>query len=185
LTYNIASSIILQIMLQSGARWFGLTLLASSVFTLPVAAQSVLPADLGRSPDSYIGIGGAIGLNGNTTSLGTGGITVVSKVRFSDNLSLHDATVLFGEGAATSMIVATVDLPIRNSSGQTIASPFIGAGAQLRYADGLYISPAVSGGVDVPFSPNLTGTVRLNAGFPNNRPADVGFLIGVGYSFGK
>jgi hypothetical protein len=151
----------------------------------PVQAQSALPTDYYQTPDSYIGIGGAIGLNGNTTSLGTGGVTVLSKLRFSDNLSLHDATVLFGEGAATSMIVLTADLPIRNNEGRTIAAPFIGGGVMLRYADGLSVSPAISGGVDIPLSNNFTGTVRVNAGFPSNRNADVGVLVGVGYSFGK
>jgi hypothetical protein len=151
----------------------------------PVQAQSALPLPNSQSPDSYIGIGGVIGVDGNTTALGTGGITVVSKVRFTNNLSLHDATVLFGSGAATSMIIVSADFPIRNSAGQTIAAPFIGGGAQLRYAEGVYINPAISGGVDIPMSSNFTGTVRLNAGFPSNRPADIGVLFGVGYSFGK
>jgi hypothetical protein len=151
----------------------------------PAMAQSALPIESFQSPNSYIGIGGAIGVNGNTTSLGSGGLTVVSKLRFTDNLSLHDATVLFGREAATSMIILSADFPIRNSEGRTIAAPFIGGGAQLRYADGLFVSPAVSGGVDIPMSSNFTGTVRLNAGFPNNRSADVGLIIGAGYSFGR
>jgi hypothetical protein len=148
-------------------------------------AQSVVPIESFQSPNSYIGIGGAIGVNGNTTSLGTGGLTIVSKLRFTDNLSLHDATVLFGREAATSMIILSADFPIRNSAGKTIAAPFIGGGAMLRYADGLYVSPAVSGGVDIPMSSNFTGTVRLNAGFPSSRSADVGLIIGAGYSFGQ
>jgi hypothetical protein len=151
----------------------------------PAMAQSALPIESFQSPNSYIGIGGAIGVNGNTTSLGTGGLTVVSKLRFTDNLSLHDATVLFGREAATSMIILSADFPIRNSEGRTIVAPFIGGGAQLRYADGLFVSPAVSGGVDIPMSNNFTGTVRLNAGFPNNRSADVGVIVGAGYTFGR
>jgi hypothetical protein len=164
---------------------FGGLVVFSALGTSPVRAQSALPTDDSRAPDSYIGLGGAIGVNGNTTSLGTGGLAVLSKVRFTDNLSLHDATILFGSGAATSMIVLTTDFPIRNNAGQTIAAPFIGGGAMLRYSEGLYISPAVSGGVDIPLSNNFTGTVRLNAGFPNNRSADLGVIIGAGYSFGK
>jgi hypothetical protein len=171
------------------ARLFSLSF-ASLVFVdalgnTPAMAQSVLPIESFQSPNSYIGIGGAIGINGNTTSLGSGGITIVSKLRFTDNLSLHDATVLFGREAATSMIILSADFPIRNSEGKTIAAPFIGGGAQLRYADGLFVSPAISGGVDIPMSDNFTGTVRLNAGFPSNRSADLGVIIGAGYSFGK
>ncbi len=165
---------------------FGGLVVCNILGASPVLAQSAIPLDSIQSPNSYIGIGGTIGVNGeNTTSLGTGGITIVSKLRFTDNLSLHDATVLFGSAPATSMIVLTTDFPIRNSAGQTIAAPFIGGGVQLRYADGLYINPALSAGVDVPLSNNFTGTMRINAGFPSNRNAEVGVIFGLGYSFGR
>jgi hypothetical protein len=163
----------------------GLASLAA-VNTSPVAAESApLPENIGYQNNGYIGIGSAIGLGGNTTALGTGGVAILTKVRFSDNLSLHDATILFGGGAATSMIIVSADLPIRNATGQTIVSPFIGGGAMLRYDRGLSISPAISGGIDIPVSQNFTGTVRVNAGFPANRNADVGILAGVGYNFGS
>jgi hypothetical protein len=171
----------------------GLTSLAI-ISTPPVAAESVLSSQNdGYQNNGYIGIGSAIpvqegyanGLNGNTTALGTGGIVILTKVRFSDRLSLHDATILFGGGVPTSMIIVSADFPIRNDAGQTIISPFIGGGAMLRYDRGLSISPAISGGIDLPISKNFTGTVRLNAGFPNNRNADVGILAGVGYNFGN
>jgi hypothetical protein len=156
------------------------------VSTLPVAAESVPASENGGYQNNgYIGIGSAIGLSGNTTALGTGGIVILTKVRFSDRLSLHDATILFGGGVPTSMIIVSADFPIRNDAGQTIVSPFIGGGAMLRYDRGLSISPAISGGIDLPISKNFTGTVRINAGFPNNRNADVGILAGVGYNFGS
>jgi hypothetical protein len=176
-------------MLQYFVRLFSLSLASlvayNALATTPAMAQSALPVESFQSPNSYIGIGGAIGVNGNTTSLGSGGLTIVSKLRFTDNFSLHDATVLFGQEAATSMIILTADFPIRNSEGKTVVVPFIGGGTQLRYANGLFISPAVSGGVDIPLSNNFTGTVRLNAGFPSNRSADVGVIVGAGYSFGR
>ena len=151
-----------------------------------VAAESVpVSPNSGYQNNGYIGIGSAIGLGGNTTALGTGGIVILTKVRFSDYLSLHDATILFGGAAATSMIIVSADFPIRNDEGKTIVSPFIGGGAMLRYDRGLSISPAISGGIDLPISKNFTGTIRLNAGFPNNRNADVGILAGVGYNFGS
>ena len=58
------------------------------------SAQSVPTTKNIGAPNSYIGTGGAIGLSGSTTSLGTGGFPILSKVKFTDNLSLHDATVL-------------------------------------------------------------------------------------------
>ena len=162
-----------------------LTILAA-VCGSPVAAESAPTAgNIGYQNNGYVGIGSAIGLGGNTTALGTGGVPILSKVRFSDSFSLHDATILFGGGAATSMVIVSADFPIRNDAGQTVFSPFIGGGAMLRYNQGLSISPAISGGVDIPISKNFTGTVRLNAGFPEHRQADVGFLVGIGYNFGS
>ena len=152
---------------------------------LPVAAQPDLATKNIGVPNSYIGIGSALGLGGNTTSLGSGGLVILSKLKFTDSLSLHDATIILGNSAATSMIILSADFPIFNNSGQTIISPFIGGGAMLRYDRGLYISPAISGGIDIPISRNLTGTLRINAGFPSNRNTDVGILVGAGYSFGN
>jgi hypothetical protein len=160
----------------------GLAIVAAVCAPLNAAAEPV--AEQSYQNNGYLGIGGAIGLNGNTTSLSTGGVVVLSKVRLSNNFSLHDATVLFGSAAATSMIIVTADLPIRNSTGQTVVSPFIGGGAMLRYDQGLSISPAISGGIDIPLARGFTGTVRVNAGFPSNRNADVGVLVGAGYNFG-
>ena len=157
---------------------------ALCTIAVPATAQSAPTPNVTQN-NGYIGIGSAIGLGGNTTALGTGGVTILTKVRFSDNVSLHDATVLFGGGAATSMIIVSADFPIRNAAGQTMFSPFIGGGAMLRYAEGLYLSPAISGGIDLPISRDFTGTVRINAGFPNNRRADVGLLVGAGYNFGN
>jgi hypothetical protein len=158
--------------------------ISSICHTTPTLAQSTAPSPT-SSPTSYLGLGGAIGLNGNTSSLSSGGLTILSKVGFTDNLSLHDATVLFGSGAATSMIILTAEFPIRNSAGQTVVSPFIGGGTMLRYNQGLLISPALSGGLDIPLSRNFTGTLRLNAGFPSDRPADLGILLGAGYNIGS
>ena len=152
----------------------------------PVMAELTQPlTNIGYQNNGYLSIGAGIGLGGNTTALGTGGVAILTKVRFSDRFSLHDATILFGSKSPTSMIIVSADFPIRNATGQTIFSPFIGGGAMLRYDRGLSISPAISGGVDIPVSTNFTGTVRVNAGFPDNRNADVGILAGVGYNFGS
>lgn len=151
----------------------------------PVAAQSTpVTRDIGV-PNSYIGIGSALGLSGNTTALGSGGLVILSKLKFSDNFSLHDATIILGSSAATTMIIVSADFPILNDAGKTVVSPFIGCGALVRYNQGLSISPALSGGIDLPLSKNITGTIRINAGFPSNQNPDVGILVGAGYSFGN
>lgn len=162
---------------------FGGLFISTALNPTLVTAQSV-PLPIIGERGSYIGIGGAIGLGGNNSALGTGGLTILTKVGFNDNLSLHDATIIFGSSAPTSMIILTADFPIRNSSGEIIGSPFIGGGAMLKYSNGVSISPAISGGVDLALSKDSIGTVRLNAGFPSDRPTDLGLLVGVGYKFG-
>ncbi|WP_434686514.1 hypothetical protein [Pseudanabaena minima] len=132
----------------------------------------------------YIGVGGSIGISGNTSALGTSGFSLFSKTIFTDNLSMHNNTVIFGTGISSSSSNLTVDFPIRDATSQQIVlSPFIGGGVMLRNEDGLKIAPHVTGGVDVPLSRNITGTVQLNVGLPSDRKADMGLLLGIGYSF--
>jgi uncharacterized surface protein with fasciclin (FAS1) repeats len=132
----------------------------------------------------YLGIGGAIGLSGNTTALGTGGFAILSKTVFTDNLSLHDATIVFGSATASSNIALTVDFPIRDeATGRIIISPFLGGGILVRDNNGLTISPLATIGLDLPLSKDFTGTLRVNAGFPSDRQVDVGILAGIGFNF--
>lgn len=133
---------------------------------------------------SYIGIGGTIGLNGNTSSLGTGGFSILSKTVLNDFLAIHGNSIVFGSGTASLNDALTLNFPIRDSNTQEIiASPFIGGGIQLRRDESLFISPLVVGGVDIPLSKSLTGTVRVQAAFPNTGKTDVGVTAGIGYSF--
>lgn len=141
--------------------------------------QKIPPA-----PKSYIGIGGTIGLTGNTSSLGTGGFSILSRTVLNDFLAIHGNNVVFGSGTASSNNALTLNFPIRDSNTQEIVvSPFIGGGIQFRNDEGIYISPLAVGGVDIPISKSLTGTVRGQAAFPNTGNADVGVTVGIGYSF--
>jgi hypothetical protein len=130
----------------------------------------------------YIGIGGAIGLSGETTSLSTGGFSILTKTVFSENISLHNSAI-FGSGIYSSTSALTFNLPIRNDAQEIIITPFVGGGVLLRNEDGFRVSPHVTGGIDLPFARNLTGTARLNVGFVSDRPADIGLVLGIGYSF--
>jgi hypothetical protein len=64
-----------------------------------------------------------------------------------------------------------------------VFTPFIGAGIVTYYNNGMTIGPHLTGGVDVS-TPllNLTGTLRINAGFVSDRQADIGVVFGVGFS---
>jgi len=131
---------------------------------------------------SYIGLGGDIGLSDGKTALGSGGLAILTHTRLTNNLSFHNATVIFGRRSATSNYALTFGIPIKNpSSGQVVAFPFIGGGVATRNSDGLKFAPLLSGGVDVPISRNFTGTARVNVRFGDD--TDVGILIGVGYNF--
>jgi len=133
---------------------------------------------------SYLGIGGTIGLTGNTSSLGTGGFSILSKTVLNDFLAIHGNNVVFGSATASSSNALTLNFPIRGSNSQDIMiSPFIGGGIQIRNDGGTFVSPLVVGGVDIPISKSLTGTVRVETAFPNTGKADVGIAVGIGYSF--
>jgi hypothetical protein len=136
------------------------------------------------SAKSYIGIGGTIGLSGSNTALGTGGLAILSRNVLNDLLSIHSNNVVFGSAIPSSSNALTLNFPIRDSTTQEIMiSPFLGAGLQLRNIDGLYISPLAVGGVDIPLNKSLTGTIRLEAAFPNTGNTDMGVSIGLGYNF--
>lgn len=136
------------------------------------------------SAKSYLGIGGTLGLSGDTTSLGTGGFSILTRHVLNDLLSVHGNTVVFGSATSSGSMALTLNLPIRDASSQEIViSPFLGAGAQVRNDGNLYVNPMVVGGLDVPLSKAFTGTIRLEAGFPNTGKADLGLAVGIGYNF--
>jgi hypothetical protein len=142
------------------------------------------PQQTPPSAKSYIGLGGTIGLSGNNTALGTGGLAILSRKVFNDLLSIHSNSVVFGSAIPSSSNALTLNFPIRDSTTQEIMiSPFLGAGIQLRNIDGIYISPLAVGGVDIPLNKSLTGTLRVEAAFPNTGNTDMGVSIGLGYNF--
>jgi len=157
-------------------------------FAQPESKQDALTVttDTEKIPPAkgYIGIGGNIGLTGNTSSLGTGGFSILSRAVLNDSLAIHGNNVVFGSATASGSNALTLNFPIRdNNTQQIVVSPFIGGGIQVRRDEVIYISPMVVGGVDIPISKSLVGTVRVEAAFPNTGKADVGLTMGIGYSF--
>jgi hypothetical protein len=61
------------------------------------------------------------------------------------------------------------------------AAPFVGAGAAISTSDDASVDLLLTGGVDVPLTPQLTGTASVNASVTGN--AGVGVLLGIGYNF--
>ena len=61
------------------------------------------------------------------------------------------------------------------------AAPYAGAGVIVSTGDNGNFGFLITGGVDVPLSRNFTATAGLNIGFLDG--AEVGLLVGVGYTF--
>lgn len=148
--------------------------------TTPEPPQST--PELTQAP-SYIGFGGVIGIQGNTTSLSQGTFSILSKQVLTENLAIHNANTIFGSLVPSVSVALTYNRPMSNGDGLPIVfTPFVGAGIMTHYDNGISVSPHLTGGVDVSTPFNLTGTIRLNAGFISNRPADIGVLFGIGFS---
>ena len=136
-----------------------------------------------RSGPSYIGIGGNLGFGG-ATALGEGSFTIISKIGLTNNLSVRP-TVLLRDNL-TLLVPVTFDFvsqeTVEVSEDFVIsAAPYAGAGVIVTTGDDGNFGFLISGGVDVPLTRNLTATAGLNIGFVDG--ADVGLLVGVGYTF--
>jgi hypothetical protein len=154
----------------------------------PATAQTNPPepsqpnAELTQAP-SYIGVGCVIGLQGGTTSLSQGTFSILTKQVLTENLAIHNANTIFGSLTPSASIALTYNQPMSGEGIPIVFTPFVGAGIMTHYDNGMSISPHLTGGVDVS-TPllNLTGTLRINAGFVSDRQADLGVLFGIGFS---
>jgi hypothetical protein len=157
-------------------------ILAANAQPSPAEPSQSTP-ELTQAP-SYIGFGGVIGLQGGTTSLSQGTFSILTKKVITENLAIHNANTIFGSLTPSASIALTYNRPMSSGEGIPIVfTPFIGAGIMTHYDNGLNINPHLTGGVDVS-TPllNLTGNLRINAGFVRDRPADLGVLFGIGFS---
>ncbi|PSB03758.1 hypothetical protein [Merismopedia glauca] len=145
-------------------------------------AQTITPGRATRSGPSYIGVGGNIGLGGDT-SLGDGSFTVISKIGLTRNLSIRPSATI-GDNTVI-LVPLTVDFPVASvvdaDNFQVGAAPYIGGGAAISTGDNSRVGFLVSGGVDVPLSRQITANAGINVGFLDE--TEYGLTIGVGYNF--
>ncbi|TBR60351.1 hypothetical protein B4U84_05620 [Westiellopsis prolifica IICB1] len=142
-------------------------------------AQTIQPGRATRSGSSYIGVGGNIGLTGDTR-LGEGSFAVISKIGLAQNLSARPAA-LVGDNTVF-LVPLTVDFPQENLEiTQVNVAPYIGGGVAISTGRDSTVGALISGGVDVPLSPQITATGGVNVSFIDE--TDVGLLVGVGYNF--
>ncbi|XHX76103.1 MAG: hypothetical protein RBJ76_16820 [Stenomitos frigidus ULC029] len=147
--------------------------------TAPVLAQleSIEPGRATRSGSSYVGVGVNIGAIGSTP-LGDLSGAILSKIGLTRNISVRPTILINGD--VSFLFPVTLDFPIQ-SAGRVNFAPYVGLGASFSTGDRKNADLIVSGGVDVPLSPQLTLTAAATAGLIDG--IELGVLIGVGYNF--
>ncbi|MEH1920492.1 hypothetical protein [Nostoc sp.] len=142
--------------------------------------------DLGRTTrggSSYLGVAANIGLSGDgDTSLGDGNFAVISKIGLTNSISVRPSAV-FGD-STTILLPITYDFTFKSAdafSEPLAIAPYVGVGAAYKTGDNSKFAFLVSGGIDVPLTPQFTATAAINAGFFDK--TDVGLLLGIGYNF--
>jgi hypothetical protein len=131
-----------------------------------------------RSGSSYIGIGGNIGLSGDTT-IGEGSFTVISKIGLTDYLSVRPAALV--ENDAVFLLPLTVDFSQDEVPNTDFSiAPYLGGGLAISTGQDDTVGALISGGLDVPLSSEFTANAGVNVTFIDD--TDVGLLLGVGYN---
>lgn len=142
-------------------------------------AQTIEPGRATRSGSSYIGIGGNIGLTGDTR-VGEGSFSVISKIGLTRNLSARPAA-LVGDNTVF-LIPLTIDFPPENLDITELSiAPYVGGGVAISTGEDSTVGALITGGVDVPLSSRITATGGVNVSFIDE--TDVGIQVGVGYNF--
>lgn len=150
---------------------------------LEITQAPITPGRSTRSGPSYIGIGGNIGLGGDT-SLGDSGFAVISKIGLTRNLSARPAVVIGGNDP-TVLVPVTLDFPISSvaEAGEVnlTAAPYVGGGIAISTGSGSLVRPLITAGVDVPVAPRVTATAGVNFAFFDD--TEIGLVLGAGYNF--
>lgn len=143
------------------------------------APNQIVPGRATRSGSSYVGLAGNIGVIGGT-ALGNTNFTIISKIGLTNNFSVRPAVVV-GDNT-TFLVPITLDFPFRpvQNTGFSIA-PYVGAGGAFSTGGAGAARLLLTGGIDVPITPQFTATAGVNAAILDG--TDLGVLIGVGYNF--
>lgn len=132
---------------------------------------------------NYVGIGGNIGIVGDTSGLGTGGGMTLSKTGFSENVSLHSGGIVISDEGA-SLVHLTYDFPIRTETGAVKVSPFIGAGIIYKdlFNNDFSFGPSATVGIDYPISYSFLLTGRASVGYIREE-TEFGIQLGFTYVY--
>jgi hypothetical protein len=151
--------------------------------TAPIAQTDpdidVQPGRTTRSGSSYVGIGGNLGLSGDT-GLGDGAFAVISKIGLTRSFSARPSVVINDDEVF--MIPITIDFNGNQFPSTDVnVSPYIGGGLAISTEDDNTIGGLITGGLDVPLTSQFTANASVNVGFFND--TDVGLQLGAGLNF--
>jgi hypothetical protein len=140
---------------------------------------NVQPGRTTRSGSSYVGIGGNLGLSGDT-GVGDGAFAIFSKIGLTRSFSARPSMVINDDEVF--MIPLTIDFngnqfPLTDIN----VSPYLGGGLAISTEDDNTIGGLITGGLDIPLTSQFTANARVNVGFFND--TDVGLQLGAGLNF--
>jgi hypothetical protein len=175
----------MKILVKTIATLFISCLFISSSNAQPASSPSPVTVEAQDRPQqtSYLGFGGVIGLQGRTTSLSQGTFAILHKHVLNESLAIHSAATIFASAVPSTSIALTFNQPTVVDNIPVIFTPFLGAGIIVYPDNGTKISPLITGGVDADTPFGFTGTLRINAGFVSDRPAEIGILFGIGKNY--
>ncbi|WP_017314655.1 hypothetical protein [Mastigocladopsis repens] len=150
--------------------------------TSKVSQADIDPGTTTRGGSSYIGIAANIGLGGDS-ALGDTNFMVISKIGLTNAISVRPSAVI-GDNTVI-LVPVSYDFSFRQLSDPFAEplpiAPYIGAGAAIETGDDTEVGFLLTGGIDVPITPQFTATAAVNAAFLDE--TDIGLSVGVGYNF--
>lgn len=154
---------------------------AASEADTTVAQTEIDPGRPTRGGASYVGIGGNIGIDGDT-ALGRGSFVINGKIGLTRSLSFRPAAIIGDD--TVFLFPLTYDFRIQSTDPfePVRFAPFVGGGLALSTDEDDNLGFLVTGGVDFPLSPQFVANASLNIGFLEDT-TDFGLMVGVGYTF--
>jgi hypothetical protein len=154
---------------------------AASEADTTVAQTEIDPGRPTRGGASYVGIGGNIGIDGDT-ALGRGSFVINGKIGLTRTLSFRPAAIIGDD--TVFLFPLTYDFRIQSTDPfePVRFAPFVGGGLALSTDEDDNLGFMVTGGVDFPLSPQFVANAALNIGFLEDT-TDFGLMVGIGYTF--
>jgi hypothetical protein len=149
-----------------------------------VAQNDITNIEPGRATSggrSYIGIGGNIGIEGDT-GIGQGGFLINSKIGLTRNISARPSIIIGDE--VSFLIPLTYDFTFQSTDPfeRVPFAPFLGGGIAFSTSGDNSVGGLITGGADIPISSQFVANAALNVGFFGDS-VDFGLALGVGYTF--